>query len=195
MTKVIGSQNDVPDIGDPIVSPWYQDTARKIVHVFTTTTARDAWVSPPDGAVCEAPAGVWWNRVAGVWVPLSGGFIRKGSTPGGDAPVGGVRPGVASISLPAGTFQLSYCVLVSTTAPLRIGFKVFVLGAVVFGYTIQSADAVRSAGFTIPVTLASAGVVQIDLENTGTQIVSCFADATNHLISAIQSSSTVLIIS
>ncbi|HEY2332640.1 MAG TPA: hypothetical protein VGH94_12045 [Acidimicrobiales bacterium] len=78
MTKVIGSQTDVPDIGDPIVSPWYQDTAKKIVHVFATTTARDAWVSPPDGAVCEAPAGYWWHRVGGVWAPMArqvdGGF-------------------------------------------------------------------------------------------------------------------------
>jgi hypothetical protein len=71
VTQVIGSQNNVPDIGDPITSPWHQDTARKIVHVFATTAARDAWISPPDGAVCQAPPGAWWNRVGGVWVRMS----------------------------------------------------------------------------------------------------------------------------
>jgi hypothetical protein len=83
MPVVIGSQSDVPNAGDPIVSPWYQDTAKKIVHVFSTTTARDAWVSPPDGAVCEAPAGVFFKRVAGLWAPLvpaAGDFQHPGNT-------------------------------------------------------------------------------------------------------------------
>lgn len=71
MTKVIGSQTDVPDIGDPIVSPWAQDTAKKIVHTFASTTARDAWADPPEGAFCEAPVGAFWYRLGGVWRLIS----------------------------------------------------------------------------------------------------------------------------
>jgi hypothetical protein len=70
MNVVIGSQSDVPDVGDPIVSPWMQDTAKKIVHVFASTAARDAWVSPPDGAICQAPAGKFYNRIGGAWVAM-----------------------------------------------------------------------------------------------------------------------------
>jgi len=69
MTKVIGSQPDVPDVGDPIVSPWYQDTAKKIVHTFANAGARDAWVSPPNGAHAHTlDTAADWIRVAGAWV-------------------------------------------------------------------------------------------------------------------------------
>ena len=37
MPITIGSQTDVPATGDPIVSPWYQDTATKLVHHFATS--------------------------------------------------------------------------------------------------------------------------------------------------------------
>jgi len=40
------------------------------VVVFPNTAARDTWLSPPDGAVCQAPAGVWWNRVGGAWARM-----------------------------------------------------------------------------------------------------------------------------
>jgi hypothetical protein len=52
MTITIGSQTNVPDPGSPITSPWAQDTARKLVHTFANAAARDAWASPPDGAMC-----------------------------------------------------------------------------------------------------------------------------------------------
>jgi hypothetical protein len=69
MTRVIGSQSDVPDVGDPIVSPWHQSTANKLVHPFATTTARDAWTSPPNGAVCvTTDTNTTWRRQTGVWV-------------------------------------------------------------------------------------------------------------------------------
>jgi hypothetical protein len=50
MPITVGSQTDVPATGDPIVSPWYQDTATKVVHRFATVAARDAWTTRPEGA-------------------------------------------------------------------------------------------------------------------------------------------------
>ena len=51
MPITVGSQTDVPGSGDPIVSPWYQDTATKVVHRFATEAARNAWTTRPEGAV------------------------------------------------------------------------------------------------------------------------------------------------
>lgn len=71
MPTTIGSQTNVPAPGDPITSPWHQDTAKKIVHVFASIAARDAWAAPPNGAVCQAPAGTWYNRISGAWVRMA----------------------------------------------------------------------------------------------------------------------------
>jgi hypothetical protein len=51
MPITIGSQTDVPDAGDPIVSPWYQDTAKKLVHHFPSIAARNGWTTRPAGAM------------------------------------------------------------------------------------------------------------------------------------------------
>ena len=88
MTVVIGSQTDVPDTGDPIVSPWYQDTARKLVHQFANVTARDAWTTRPEGAVAyTADTDVLsvWNGSAWVNVNANVFVLRAGDTmaPGG----------------------------------------------------------------------------------------------------------------
>jgi hypothetical protein len=185
MTVVIGSQTDVPAPGDPIVSPWHQDTSRKLVHVFASTAARDAWVSPPNGAVCEAPAGTWYNRVAGAWVPMAG-YIRSGSAPAGDAPIGGVLANAASISLPAGRHLVSYVVLLNSTAGLKVNLKLLNVGVTAFVFQIATADTLRSAGFSVPVTMAAAGAVTVNIENVGTAVVSTYADPVNHQLTAVQ---------
>jgi hypothetical protein len=68
MTKVIGSQTDVPDVGDPIVSPWYQDTSTKLVHRFASLAALNAWTTAPAGAHAyttdTSTAYVW---MGGMW--------------------------------------------------------------------------------------------------------------------------------
>jgi hypothetical protein len=86
MTKVIGSQSDVPDVGDPIVSPWHQDTARKIVHPFPSVAARDAWASPPEGARCYVEATKRdYRRVGGVWESIPIVVAGAGSVTGDGA--------------------------------------------------------------------------------------------------------------
>jgi hypothetical protein len=71
MTVTIGSQTNVPDPGSPILSPWAQDTAKKLVHTFPNSTARDAWTSPPDGAMCvTVNDDNLWQRKNGVWVDI-----------------------------------------------------------------------------------------------------------------------------
>lgn len=68
MTVVIGSQSNVPDVGDPITSPWHQDTATKIVHRFASLAAANAWTTAPDGAVCiTTDTATSWKRIGGVW--------------------------------------------------------------------------------------------------------------------------------
>jgi hypothetical protein len=72
MTTTIGSQANVPDPGSPITSPWAQDTARKIVHTFPNVATRDAWASPPDGAMCvTTDTDTLWQRKNAVWAQIA----------------------------------------------------------------------------------------------------------------------------
>ena len=72
MTVVIGSQTDVPATGDPIVSPWYQDTARKLVHQFASVAARNAWTTRPEGAMAWTADE---NRIA-VWTGAAWSYLQ-----------------------------------------------------------------------------------------------------------------------
>ena len=67
MTVQIGSQSDVPATGDPIVSPWYQDTSRKLVHQFASRSALDAWSTAADGSMGVIPPGIPYIRRGGAW--------------------------------------------------------------------------------------------------------------------------------
>lgn len=74
MTVTIGSQTNVPSPGSAILSPWAQDTARKICHQFASIAARDGWTSPPDGAICSTGTGAGvqlWQRRATAWVEIA----------------------------------------------------------------------------------------------------------------------------
>jgi hypothetical protein len=72
MTVTIGSQTAVPSPGSPIASPWAQDTARKLVHQFASIAARDAWVSPPDGAMAYTQAtNQLFVRKDAAWVEIA----------------------------------------------------------------------------------------------------------------------------
>jgi hypothetical protein len=54
--------------------------------VFASTTERDAlWPTPPDGATCQAPAGVNFYRMGGAWqrdwtIIATGGFTHSGAS-------------------------------------------------------------------------------------------------------------------
>jgi hypothetical protein len=44
--------------------------SRNDVRVFASTTERDSrWVNPPNGSICQAPAGVEFRRISGAWQP------------------------------------------------------------------------------------------------------------------------------
>jgi hypothetical protein len=61
-----------PPSGSPIQSVWGTAVSEHVIQRFVNTADRDAkWTSPPDGAVCEAPVGVFFNRQAGAWVEMS----------------------------------------------------------------------------------------------------------------------------
>ena len=90
MPITVGSQTDVPATGDPIVSPWYQDTATKIVHRFATVAARNAWTTRPAGAMAftdDDNAVSMWNGTA--WVTISDKVARTGDTMSNTLQVGG----------------------------------------------------------------------------------------------------------
>jgi hypothetical protein len=94
MSQVIGSQTNVPEPGDPIASPWPQDTAKKIVHTFADTTARGAWSTRPEGAVAYTRAddafAVWtgaaWRPIAyaDLYLLLTGGTLSGNLLVGGN---------------------------------------------------------------------------------------------------------------
>ena len=120
MTVVIGSQTNVPATGDPILSPWHQDTARKIVHVFASTTARDAWIAPPNGAVCQAPPGRWWTYLTGTgWNLMSVGVeTGRGSYPQTLRPA----PGAADLITVIDGTTRPYPVQMQALAVVTFGF-------------------------------------------------------------------------
>ena len=70
MPVQIGSQSDVPDSGDPILSPWYQSTSTMLRHIFASKAALDAqWATAPNGAHAWCIAeNAMYNRVAGTWI-------------------------------------------------------------------------------------------------------------------------------
>lgn len=80
MTKIIGKLTDTPDVGDPIISPWYQKIATFARHICTTATdLNNSWGDAPNGAqawtTTEKRA---WNRVAGVWVGKPDKALQSG---------------------------------------------------------------------------------------------------------------------
>lgn len=93
MTLVIGSQTNVPDTGDPITSPWPQDTAKKLVHAFADVTARGAWSTRPEGAVAYTRSDdVIAVYTGAAWIPVAYGkdyLTLVGGTLSGNLLVGG----------------------------------------------------------------------------------------------------------
>ena len=194
MTRVIGSQSDVPDIGDPIVSPWYQDTAKKIVHTFATSTARDAWTDPPNGAVCvTVDTSVAWIRKAGVWVilaPPGVGQSLEGSCPGGDvAPATTIQ--TASLTLPGpAKWLINYNLLLNTasggiacTVRLLVGGANYLNNLVRFPAPVTHHSATLIGLAVVPGTSA---VVACQVYNEGTVTLSTYSDPLLHRLVALQ---------
>lgn len=102
MTVQIGSQSDVPAPGDPIVSPWYQDTSRKLVHQFASKSALDAWAAA-DGSVGMIPPGILYVRRSGVWRLYDAFPVLTSSTnvAGSNCPQGITTLG-GTLSVPSG---------------------------------------------------------------------------------------------
>lgn len=104
MTITIGSQTNVPSAGSAIVSPWAQDTARKIVHKFNNNADRDGWTAPPNGSMAVTLdtntlwqyRGTTWTaidsrpaadaRYDAKYLPLTGGTVDAGDLIVGNDP-------------------------------------------------------------------------------------------------------------
>lgn len=171
--------------GAIIQASWGNQIRDRSNQIFATTAERDQqWAAPPDGAVCQAPVGTWWNRVAGVWVSMQG-TLRQGTIPSGT-----VNPSaetmVATITLPAGLYRISYVNLLTSTAGLNCTFKLFNVGVLVFQYRVVTADVQGSHSFAVPVTVTTGGAVTVNLSNAGTQPAVCYPDPLFHSLSALQ---------
>lgn len=64
----IGDLTNVPAPGSPIAAQWAQDASTRVVHVFASKAAIDAWTTAPNGCYAhDTGTGVLWYRIAGVW--------------------------------------------------------------------------------------------------------------------------------
>ena len=153
MTKVIGALTTTPDVGDPIVSPWYQQIATYARHIFTTKAALDSgWSNAPNGACAFTTSeGVAWDRIGGVWVDArkSQPFIQSGAAyPATDSgglavinfPVAfGAPPVGISLLNCEPTQKVVYCL----QSVLAGGFYYFTYNSTTGGALANTATAVR----------------------------------------------------
>jgi hypothetical protein len=185
MTVVIGSQNDVPDIGDPIVSPWYQDTARKIVHQFASTTARDAWTNPPNGAMCvTTDTGTTWLRRGGVW-QIPGPRLYTGTASAVTVPPAGALTAASVAAVPAGQYFVSHTVLVASTAPLQGNLKLYGPLGVIFYCQFNTGSAAETWTLATYIDIATSSALNVQIENNGAANITSYSSGDNHRIFAL----------
>jgi hypothetical protein len=142
MPITIGSQTNVPDPGSPIASPWSQDTARKLVHTFANVTARDAWLSPPDGAMAvTVDTDQLWQRKGAVWVEL-----LAADTTGMFRTIGYAAALAGTTAIPYGTPVLLATIAAGTAASYGAYLDLA-------GYAYFNESAVGTGGTVLQVTV------------------------------------------
>ena len=105
MTKAIGQLTDTPDTGDPILSPWYQEAATYMRHIYPTKAALDTWTDAPNGAEAwVTDKGRQYTRFPGLWYPVNAVLADKFHTGSGpiNSGTGTAWPNTPAVQIPAG---------------------------------------------------------------------------------------------
>lgn len=92
----IGELTNVPAPGSQIAAQWAQDASARVVHVFATKAALDAYAAPNGTYAHDTSTGILWYRFNSVWSQ----FTPWHSTGIGIASSVGQKV-VASLTLPA----------------------------------------------------------------------------------------------
>ena len=86
---------------------WQKDTtgwfAVHGVRTFASIAERDSrWLNPPDGSICQAPAGTEYHRIGGVWVYWMNTSAPRGfvATKAGPTALADYTTGSSSVNLP-----------------------------------------------------------------------------------------------